>query len=116
MRCDIVFEQHASRLQCVSAPGPLLSTGAEEWCKAFDAAMHAGSCAPAVIVHDVHTKPPLHRAALIGDAVKLEALIAEGADVDEFDRQQMTALHMAAANGHMVKFSTGDAWVYVRSR
>jgi hypothetical protein len=58
--------------------------------------------APAVKVQNVESKPLLHRAALMGSVVELEALIAQGADVDAVDSQRMTALHMASANGHMV--------------
>ncbi len=71
--------------------------------------------APAVTVHDVESKPPLHRAALIGSVFELEALIAQGADVDAVDSQRMTALHMAAANGHMVTSISGLASVRVSS-
>ena len=46
---------------------------------------------------------PLHRAALIGSVEDIEVLLAKGSDVDAFDEKGMTALHMTAANGHMVR-------------
>ena len=44
---------------------------------------------------------PIHDAAKADDAAQVDRLIAAGADVDEKDIAQKTALHWAAENGHV---------------
>ena len=49
---------------------------------------------------DVFGKTPLHRAAELGKAAALRALIANGASVSSRTRDGLTAMHLAAGNGH----------------
>jgi uncharacterized protein len=45
--------------------------------------------------------PPLLRAAAAGDAAAVEAALDGGADVNCRDKRERTALHVAAAGGHV---------------
>ena len=49
---------------------------------------------------DVFGKTPLHRAAELGKVAALRALIANGASVSSRTRDGLTAMHLAAGNGH----------------
>lgn len=49
---------------------------------------------------------PLHIAAQYNDGAMIQALLASGADVEELNVDQRTALHMAAVNGQCEALQT----------
>ena len=66
-------------------------------------ALRSGASYPPQYVYILHVqdfKTPLHYAAKIGCEEAITVLLENGADIDLGDNEEMTALHVAAKEGH----------------